>query len=392
MAKHVNFTRDEIDDDCNEVLEGLRQGKTHKEMAEYLGRSPSYISNIISLLIERGMITAEEKRKYYKARSLVVTLKDDVLQKIKDGKNMAEIAEELNTSFSTIERIKKMLIEDGLITSEEVNNSKGSVNKRIHLKEQVLEGLRSGKLQAEIARELRVSTTMVRRIKDELVLEGRISEKEILELQNKYVTNRNSRILLMLKSGLSQSLIAKKEKISQSRVSELKRKFIQDGKLEADAISFQQRDSSETLLGENEKKIIDLLLKGLPLAIIAKQLNIEKFDLSRIIEQLKKDGHITSSKINEARKNFKTKEEKKILMFLKRGYSQAEILKELTYLLAGTLSKRVKSLVSSGKITEEEINEARERRKAQKNPDSGITKKKRKNCLFTITFKKKKSV
>ena len=394
MRRHVKFTPEEKEEDCELVLEGLRQGQTHKEMAEDLGRSQSYISNIITLLIERRRITKDEIIEYSKARLLVVTLKYDVLQKLKDGKNMAQIAEELNTSFSTIARIKKMLIEDGLITSEEVNKSKRSVNKRIHLKDQVLEGLKSGKLLSEIAVELRVSTTTVGKIKNELILEGLVSEQKMLDLQNKSINDRNLRILFGLKSGLSQSQIARQEGISQSYVSELKQKFIQNGELIADTVSFQQSNSSEnvedSLLSENEKKIIDLLLKGLSLSNISKQLNIEQFDLSQIIEQLKKNKYITSSQIKESRENFRNEEEKKILSFLRSGYSQAEILKELTHLLAGTLSKRVSALVASGKITEEEINEARATRKAQKKQDSGIKKRNGKTSYSQSSSKRKK--
>ena len=104
-----------------------------------------------------------------------------------------------------------------------------------------------------------------------------------------------------------------------------------------------------------QEQIIDLLLKGLPLSIIAKQLNIEQFDLSVIIKQLKRDKYITSSQINDARNKFREEEEKNILIFLRRGYSQSDILKELTYLASGTLSIRVRDLVEAGKITEKEI-------------------------------------
>ena len=284
--------------------------------------------------------------------------KEAVLEGFQAGKKKKDIAEELQISLSTVSNIRKLLIQEGRITAEEIKNLKKKQAKSATLKEKVLEGLKSGKYSSEIALELRISQTTVKTIKQQLISEGLISEQEILDLQQKSAKERNQRILSKLKDGIPPAEIARQEGISVSRIIQLRKEFIARGELDGDADVPKESSFSEnsdcSLLGE-KKQIIDLLLKGLPLAIIAKQLNIERFELSQIKKQLIENGYITSSQINEAREKFKTEEENKILMFLRRGYSQAEILKELTYLKSGSLSKRISALVESRKITKEEI-------------------------------------
>lgn len=317
MRNHIRFTKEEKEEDIQLVLEALKEGQSYSKIAIDLGRSIQYIANIKIILIERGLITQEEIDFFSNANSTVSTLKKPVLQKLQEGKTIVKIATELKTSASTITKVRNLLIQDGLITLDEIDKSNKTVNERESLKNKILEGFFSGKLSSEISTELRIAQTTISRIKRELISQGIITEQEILDLQNKSLNERKS----------AKSTTTKNDDLSQ--------------------------------LSEQEKQIIVLLLKGYPLSYISKMLDLEQFDLTDSINKLKKGKHITSSQINEARNKFKQNEEKNILTFLRRGYSQADILQKLTYLNNATLSRRVTALVNSGEITQEQIEQYR---------------------------------
>ena len=132
MQKQIKFTSEEKEEDIQLTLEALMQGESCTQIAEDLGRSVAYISKIKDLLIERDMITQETIDSFSKDRTIVVRLKNDVLQKFREGKSRSEIAMELNTSYSTITEIRNLLIEEGIITEAEIKQ----LNKK-HQKEKL---------------------------------------------------------------------------------------------------------------------------------------------------------------------------------------------------------------------------------------------------------------
>ena len=315
MQKHVRFTSEEKEEDIQLILEALMKGESYTQIAEDLGRSVAYISKIKDFLIERGMITQETIDSFSKDRTIVVRLKNDILQKFLDGKSKAEIANELNISYATVIRVKNLLIKEGLITEEKIKKLNKKTLKRESLKHKALQSFRSGKNASEIALELKINISTVMKIRRKLISEGLISEEEILDLKDKSANERNS-------SATENSSSKNSEKIQ---------------------------------IGEQEKQIISLLLKGFPTLFISNQLNMDKYDLSNTIKELKKGNYITSSQINEAREKLEKEDETKILIFLRRGYSQVEMSKEMPHISLGTISKRVNALVASGKITQEQI-------------------------------------
>lgn len=372
MSNHVRFTKEEKEEDYELVLQGLRNGQNCTEIARELGRSVQYIVNIKNDLISRKIITQEEIDSYYTDNSTINTLKKTVLQRFKAGKNMQEIADELNTSSSTIARIRDILIEEKLISSNEINELNEEVIKRKVIKQKVLQGFKEKKSPKELSVELRVSLTTIARIKKALIEEGLISEEEILNEQSEDVRDRDERVLGKLKAGVKQAQIAREEAISPALVTMLKQKFIIEGKLEGQTgKTTKNKDKKRnkkvqsevnytvntdySKLGEQEKQVIGLLLKGYPLLYICKKLDIEQFDLNTIIQELKKKKYITSFQIKNAREKLKEDDEKSILVFLKRGYSQVDILQELPHLTRATISRRISDLVKKGEMTQEQI-------------------------------------
>lgn len=317
MQSKIRFTKEEKEEDIQLVLQGLKEGQSYSQMANDFGRSIQYIADIKKVLLERKLITQEEIDSFSVAASTIVTLKQPVLQRLKEGKNMQEIGVELATSASTISRVRQQLIEDGLITLDEINKANKKISDRKDLKANVLQGLKAGKLSSEISSELKIPPTTISRIKRELISEGLISEQEISYLQSKSLNERNT------------STPSPKN------------------------ASPKNTDSSG--LSDEEKQVIALLLQGYSLFHISNTLNIDSFDLANIVNTLKKNRHITSAQINKARSDFKQEEEKQILTYLRRGYSQSEILGELSYLTSATLSRRVGALIASGQITKEQI-------------------------------------
>ena len=154
------------------ILEGLSKGKTKKEISEEIGLAQTAISNRINRMKEQGIGISE------------ITKKNDeiykkILQGLKDGKKQKEIAEELGMAQTSISYRVKKLREQG-IEIPQYTIQDDEINKKI------LKGLSEGKSYGQLAKELWLTSTTisyrVKKMREQKLKTDRNLAKEIIQL------------------------------------------------------------------------------------------------------------------------------------------------------------------------------------------------------------------
>ncbi len=107
-----------------QLIELFRQGKTQEEISEALGCSPSTISKLIQKFKKVGVIDDDiiSERKYnilYLKKEKSTKIDSQIIELLKQGKTIAEIADELSYSKFTISKKIKNLKISGILNSKE---------------------------------------------------------------------------------------------------------------------------------------------------------------------------------------------------------------------------------------------------------------------------------
>lgn len=310
------FSKEEKQDDMNDTLEMLKQGIAQAEIARQLGRSTQYISNIKIDLINNGLISQDE-----------INVAREKNFKRKNSKN------------------------DNANQKEAIKQEK---------KQKILDGLNAGKTAIELMKEFEIPSTTMHRYIKELIQEGKIDEKNIVKQKNKNkdeAIERNNLILADYKTGnFTRQELAKKYNVSETLIIVI----IKDKYDEHIAFSPKKKrkpiklNTNVSLTGE-EALIFDYISKGFQYTYIAKQLEMSQKELLKIINVLKVKGAVNSEYIQEMRDKKRTKDEIEVLNYLKMGYKQADILRIKKEFNNPYLSRMVSKLKDENKISDEEI-------------------------------------
>lgn len=381
----VIFTESEKEEYRKEILKGLNEGMSYNEMASHLGISSSSVTFYRDELISMGKITLEEIKRARTERKENEKKQDKnrilVLEGLKEGKNNEEIGRNIDISGTRVRQIKKELIEEGIITQEEideaVNKREGSRQK---LKEKVLELLNEEKTCMEIHKRTGYSYKIIREIKDELVAEGKVVFKRKgsikipdIEPYEEVSKELKDKVLILLKKGYPIPTIMKVLRLkSANTVQDIKKELIEEGKINEKDIELarNERDS------RNKELVFKLLVQGFSQRQIVDQ--IEDSNLSYIqtlIKKLIKEGRITKEEIERYKFEQNEKEIREyMLRMLKQGYTLIEIIDmdDTGYLTNGKVKYYKDKLIAEGFITEKEIISAREKRKPMRDKQRKI--------------------
>ena len=169
----VRVSRGRIEIKQEDILEPIRQGKKQSEIATILGVSVSTISKRIMKIdkaLEDEAINEAVQHGLRRAREEVK--QEEILELMKEGKMQHEIAEKLEVSVNTINKktkeIGKTLVDAARQEAVQHGLRKRKGREKIQIKkEDILELMKEGKTQQEMAEELEVSvSTINKRIKE----------------------------------------------------------------------------------------------------------------------------------------------------------------------------------------------------------------------------------
>lgn len=312
----VIFTEEEKELDRKETLKMLKDGIAQAEIARQLGRSAKYISNLKNDLIQKGLITQEE-----------------------------------------IDIARQRALEERQASRQRINNKEQEKQKR---KNDIVKSLKEGKkTRKELEEQLEIPKATLARYIEELIQEKKINVEDVInekERDREIAKTRNQNVLEDFNSGLYTIIeIAKKYHISSSLVSRIVK-----GKYE-ERIKPRPRKEKEVsinpdaILTEEEQEVIQWLKKGYQYSYIEKQLGISQNELLKIVNALKSKSAITAKQIKEAREQKKIRDEKEVIIYLERGFSQADILRQKEEFNNPYLSKMIARLKEQGRINEDTI-------------------------------------
>ena len=158
------------------IIELFKQGKTPKEISMALGYAPVTISRRIQKLKNKGIIIDEQNS------NLMATYKQ-LIELFRQGKTQKEISEALGCSPSTISKLiqkfKKVgVIDDDIISERKYNILYLKKEKSTKIDSQIIELLKQGKTIAEIADELFYSKFTISKKIRNLKISGILDSKE----------------------------------------------------------------------------------------------------------------------------------------------------------------------------------------------------------------------
>jgi len=111
-----------------------------------------------------------------------ISIEEKILEGLKEGKTYREIADSLMITTTRVSDIKIKLVDEGKITQEEIDNAKQG--KREEIKSWVLELIKDRKLYYEIAKITGLSYSALMEIKQELKQEGKLNFDTVKEEKN----------------------------------------------------------------------------------------------------------------------------------------------------------------------------------------------------------------
>ena len=179
MLKIVKNKDAKLEGSTKSIYDKLKEKKSTDEIiAEMKGLSPVTVKNIIYTLIANGYVQ-EEETKDYEIREAQKTI---VLEELRNGIPVSEIAKHLHTNCSTLNKFLNE-IDQGRTTQEEIDTLKYEIeSKKIDSNpnyQRILEGLRRGEHPYEMEKHTTVVEGTIRTMIRKLVQFGKISQDEV---------------------------------------------------------------------------------------------------------------------------------------------------------------------------------------------------------------------
>ena len=376
----IKFTEEEKSEYLKMILQALYEGKSYTEIAEHIGISATTVQRFKDKLIQNGEITQEQIKEARQMRKQDQKENNQDRQKIleglREGKNIRQIANGVSVKECRVSQIIRELIKEGKITQEEIDETRKRLDTSEEEKEIVYEFLMKKISMKEISRITGYNYEKVREIKRTLAREGKIdSGKYIPEIIPKdsgddIDEDLKQSIIELYLQGYTSLIICKKLNISSlvefNRIREV---LLKEGKITKEQIATARKEKAK----QDEETVYRLLLKGYTQGDITREVEDMSIDkINRIRVKLEAEGRITKEDIE--RYKFENNEKKileYVLRMLKQGYSHSEIAENDPngYLTHSNIWRYKKKLVEEGLITDEEIEKAKEkvkRRKAKK--------------------------
>ena len=369
------------------VEKELRNGKTIGEISKQIGKCRDYVSKIKKHLIEKGVFTEEEIVQVQNEKSKKSFLEDSVtkqiLKYVRAGLPQDDIARLVNRAQGVVSHKISLLRQYGIITQQEIDNARSEYIKEVKSdnfrRDLVLENLRNGRLKVDFAEEIGLTERGVSFIQMELIEDGVITQEEIDEAVRKYgkEAQKENKVIELLKQGYTYEQISANTGYGTVTVRRIKEKAINEGKITEEEYQkarkkYQDRlktqSQSPKFDEEQEVLVLEMLKKGKPTKHITRKTGLTVKTVKLIIKSLVAKAEITEEYINKARESTEQEIERKILIGLKKGYTQQQIADSLEeYEISQTgIGGKTKKLIERGIITQEEIEQCRNGVKQEK--------------------------
>ncbi len=228
------------------------------------------------------------------------------------------IIRKLGIEIEEYKKIVDKFIKEERITEEEINEAR--IKKEEETKKQILEWLKMGKTQREIAKELDISQPLVYFLIKKVKEEYQIDDKEIMDWKNQLPTsakNKQEAILEGLKQGMRAAEIVQtysEQGLTESTVMNWGKKLKAQGKITKEEVSQARQNRKKHIIEEehlkDDAKILEFLKKGYTTEKIAKIISKStNYVYVRKIEMCE-EGKITKEEIMQAQRNTRQKERK----------------------------------------------------------------------------------
>jgi DNA-binding NarL/FixJ family response regulator len=196
IAKTIRPKRKELSTQQNVVLNNLKAGKTRSEIAQECGIEHKIVYSISKTLINRGDISEDEiknSKRGRKATTVKLTeLERDILEGLRSGKTKRELEKQYNVNWNVMNNMIRAFIRRGLILREDIKEEKvedkmrkeTDLSQKNDLKELVYKDIKAGMALPEIAK--KYNNNKIGSLVLKLIAEGRISGSEVkTEVPNK---------------------------------------------------------------------------------------------------------------------------------------------------------------------------------------------------------------
>lgn len=250
-----------------QVLELLKQGKNKTEIGADLGIHRHLVKKYEDELVAEGTITREEieeartrrkkenKEKVEGGQEITEELKAKVLDYLFLGIDARRIANSLGVSHSTFQETRKILKKEGKITDNQIRESQERRDTEDRIV--VLELLFKGYLYPEIAKHIPIGNRLyVRGIVEKLKTEGAITAEQIENAQfERKETERRNHVLDGLRQGLTYDEIAEayeKKKLTKKMVAKIKEKLVNEGIITEEEIEAAREKRKSAKREENK--------------------------------------------------------------------------------------------------------------------------------------------
>ena len=318
------------------IAELFKKGYIQSEIARELGLSDSAINYYKKELIKEGKLKIEEIKKTTNVRhDRISEYKDlipQVVELIKNGESSYSIRDKMGLNSNAYAAIAEHIKKHKLIEKEELDNIKNQKElKEMNLIEREI---KSGKSLNKILEENpSISNRKIKKIIKDLDNRGIITrelieenkQKEINKSKNKgnimSIEEQNSFVLQNLRKGLTPSEIVEKDQtnsLTVDKVSIIKRKLIEDGKVSKKTLNKAIKKHNEKKLSEKyDKEIIFIkqhIEMGYPKYKIAEMIgHSQSYVSNRIREYSETNSWYSSDEIKKFRKQKRERElERKI--------------------------------------------------------------------------------
>lgn len=378
----------EENENVNLILKYKRQGISDNQISRRtdLKMTQSQISDYVRRCVKLGLITDEEIEIAREQRNKENKEKDPnrirILEGLRRGEIDTVIAKDTNISYAQVKNIRIELINEGIITQEEIDIAR----------EKLTENKKNEKVFIEIDKEVlinhlilgydiydtrykvgNVDPDLYARLIKELIKEKRITKEEINKYRLKREEEYKKRILSYLKGGMSQRKIAEIMRFSLDRTQTYIKKLKEEMNISDEQIKEWKSIKADSV---NKKRtaVLGEVTKGLSRREIIEaypEQNLTDSDVKNYIRKLKEEGTITEEEVIKYRKlrNEQNKilsfNEKTVLRCLKSGHSTNEISKIIKKSTSYTFAL-IRNIKNRGYITDEQIRRAREERANKK--------------------------
>ena len=312
----IKFTEEEKSEYLKMILQALYEGKSYTEIAEHIGISATTVQRFKDKLIQNGEITQEQIKEARQMRKQDQKENNQDRQKIleglREGKNIRQIANGVSVKECRVSQIIRELIKEGKITQEEIDETRKRLDTSEEEKEIVYEFLMKKISMKEISRITGYNYEKVREIKRTLAREGKIdSGKYIPEIIPKdsgddIDEDLKQSIIELYLQGYTSLIICKKLNISSlvefNRIREV---LLKEGKITKEQIATARKEKAK----QDEETVYRLLLKGYTQGDITREVEDMSIDkINRIRVKLEAEGRITKEDIE--RYKFENNEKK----------------------------------------------------------------------------------